>query len=98
MVDYKKYIQVVGILDSFIEWTDDPYPNIESKASAICELFDKKEAQSIGYFGYVKPMTLWDHLQNAPTPIPCITPKTFPLDLNRVTCECTDKTDCEWYN
>lgn len=90
MIDYKKYIQVLWIIKN----PDTNTP--EMKASAICELFDKKEAQSIGWFGYVKPMTLWD-LQNAPTPIPCNTPPPIS-NFGKVTCWCTDKTDCEWYN
>ena len=87
MIDYKKYKQV---LDEIHKWGSS-----DDVATAICELFDKKEsqlAQPIGWFGYVKPMTLWDHLKNAPPTVP------FPLDLDRVACQCTDKTDCEWYN
>jgi hypothetical protein len=84
MIDYKKYIAVLEI----VRTTNSD----EVRASEICELFDQKPAQSIGWFWYVKPMTLWDHLKNTPTPV------TFPLDLNRATCVCTDKTDCEWYN
>jgi hypothetical protein len=84
MIDYKKYIQVLEIL------RDMDMRTTEDKASAICELFDQKPAQSIGWFWYVKPMTLWDHLNNAPTP---------PIsNFWKVTCGCTDKKDCEWYN
>ena len=76
MIDYKKYKQV---LDEIHKWG-----RSDDVATAICELIDQKPAHSIGWFGYAKPMTLWDHLKNAP-------PVTFP-------CKCTDKTDCEWYN
>ena len=50
MVDYKKYIQVLEILKKWSELPD----NMESMASAICELFDTDKINNF----------LWNNLKN----------------------------------
>lgn len=104
MVDYKKYIKVLEILNSdnriwkdnicvwFKNWdTEMKQPSKEEIASAICELFDTQKVIT-GNNIYNSTPKLYDFK-------PVFTDWwTTQLDLNRVACECTDKTDCEWYN
>lgn len=62
MIDYKTYKKVLDILNEI--WEDlqkIPSSSNEYKATAICELFDKKETQTVTQLigSYVKP-PIWE--------------------------------------